>query len=186
MKRTLYALLWMWSLTACRNETAGKEIASEDDTVSGAEMPAGQPLALDSTRNMRVVEHGLQFEAGYYYGSGGYRYVPSSHRYYMADTTFFNPLITGYGASDGKVSVSLSEMLIRDAGGKVILDQRGSKHVSRFPENTASFATFYMPIAWLDSLAGSQSAPHYDIKYTLKDRISGKGIEGLYRIHVQR
>lgn len=186
-KKRLCSLMVCLAFASCANEAARDDSSSEDDSTSGAEMPAGMPLALDSIHNVRVVEHGLQFDDGYYYAcdSSGQRWVPSTHRYRTNDTALFNPIIKGFGAANGKVSISPS-YIVRAADGRVIYNNVASKYVSRFREDEARFATFLMPVAWLDSLTGSHTASHYDVEYTLKDRITGKSLEGIYRIHINR
>ncbi len=171
----------MWSFSSCSGESADEEIAPEDDTVSGAEMPAGQPLALDSTHNTRVIEHGLQYEDGWYTVNPN-RWVPSTHKYRHGDTVFFSPRVKGYGVSDGKVAIS-SSWKIYSSAGKMLCEGGSGKTISRFPEAEAPFACFMMPVELLDSL--DPSSTHFDVRYELKDRITGKSIEGLYRIYME-
>jgi hypothetical protein len=174
-------------LTGCQENVSQDVSTAGEDSISTAEMPTGQPLVLDSSHNVRVAEHGLQFDEGYYYvrDSSKPRWVPSSHGYGHDDTAYFTPVVKGYGVVDGKVAVSCS-ITIRDSDGKVIHDSRGGKHVSRFPEGSAPYASFEMPVAWLDSLAERSDAPYYDVEYALKDRVNGRSMDGIFRIHVRR
>lgn len=170
------------SLVSCRGRALSDDEASEVDTVSGAEMPVGQSLALDSTHNIRVVEHGLQFEEGMYTVNSR-RWVTSTHKYGRSDTAFFTPVVKGYGVANGKVSVSSSWKIFSSAG-RLLREADDGKTVHRFPEDEASYASFMVPVATLDSL--DSTATHFDVRYELKDRITGKSIEGLYRIHMDR
>lgn len=156
-------------------------MAPEDDTISSAEMPAGHKLALDSAHNVRVVEHGLQLEDGWY-AVNATPWVPSTHKYRLADTSFFSPRVKGLGVVDGKVAIS-SSYKIYSSTGKMLREDGNGETVHRFPEAEANDAYFMMPIAMLDSL--DSNSKYFDVRYELKDRITGKSIEGLYRIHME-
>lgn len=170
------------SVAACSGEATNEELSPEDDSVSDAEMPAGQSLALDSAHNTRVVEHGLQFESGFYAGSGK-PFLLSSHKYVRGDTVFFTPVVTGYGVADGKVAIS-SSWRIYNASGEMVLEAGNAKVVHRFPAADVRYASFIVPVNKLDSV--DASSPHFDVRYELKDRITGKSMEGMYRIHMDR
>ena len=154
--------------------------ASEDDTISAAEMPVGQALALDSTHNVRVQESGLQFEEGMY-ADANRNWVPSSHKYRFRDTAFFTPVTTGWASRADTVSMSSFYEVISPFGTVVRSGGSGSKAVERFHAGVAPYIPFAIPLADLDS-----TVEYYDVRFKLKDRITGKSMEGLYRIHVAR
>jgi len=149
--------------------------------MSPKEVSDSQPLALDSLHNFKVRTNGLELEETYYFSRGVY--VPSSHRFGLEDTAFFMPVIEGYGVADGKVSVGCSYK-IYNAEGKLLRDVGDMKTVERIDSSAASHTPFMLPMQKLDSL--DKTSPYYDVTFALKDRITGKSAEGIFRIRADR
>lgn len=180
MSCNLWMLVLAVCIASCSDEAALGDESSADDSVSGAEMPVGQVLALDSTLNVRVQESGLWFEEGIY-ADANRSWVPSSHKYQPHDSAYFTPIVKGWTSRADTVSMSSFYEVLSPSGKVVRSGGSGIKAIERFHTSAAPYIPFVISLAGLDS-----TAPHYDVRFRLKDRISGKSIEGLYRIHIDR
>lgn len=135
--------------------------------------------AIDSFGVLRVKENGLIFDKGLFL-DGKQNLVAADHRFDRTDSMFFAPQVRGWEVVKGMITMMWSMKVMSPAGKVLYQGGTGNKTVERYPAAMVNDVPFLIELFKLDA-----TVPYYDVEFTMTDKVSAKGIEGVFRINLR-